>query len=90
VRLGLVAFGDGGRVFQDATVPVSRTEDARGFFLRGQAIGRDQAVHTAVDIPVSAYSRSDAWRAFVGVQTNTDIFFKIGRLVLGDGGRRHD
>jgi alkaline phosphatase len=72
-----------------ATVPVSRPEDADGFFIRGQAVGRDQAVHTATDIPVSAYSRSDAWRAFVGVQTNTDIFFKIGKLVLGPG-RRYD
>jgi alkaline phosphatase len=71
------------------TVPVSRPEDAEGFFLRGQAVGRDQAVHTASDIPVSAYSRSDAWRSFVGVQTNTDIFFKIGKLVLGPG-RRYD
>jgi alkaline phosphatase len=69
--------------------PWKRTEDAEGFFLRGQAVGRDQAVHTAADIPVSAYSRSDAWRACVGVQTNTDIFFKIGKLVLGPG-RRYD
>jgi alkaline phosphatase len=72
-----------------ASVPVSREEDAAGFFIRGEAVGRDQAVHTASDIPVSAYSRSGAWRAFVGVQTNTDIFFKIGKLVLGPG-RRYD
>jgi alkaline phosphatase len=69
--------------------PWKRTEDADGFFIRGQAVGRDQAVHTAADIPVSAYSRGDAWRAFVGVQTNTDIFFKIGKLVFGPG-RRYD
>jgi len=69
------------------TVPVDRPEDADGFFVRGQATGRDQAVHTAADIPVSAYSRSDAWLAFVGVQTNTDVFFKIGKLVLGPGRR---
>jgi len=73
-----------------ASVPVNRPEDAEGFFIRGQAVGRDQAVHTATDIPVSAYSRSDAWRAFVGVQTNTDIFFKIGKLVLGPGRRSDD
>jgi len=72
-----------------AAVPVSREEDADGYFLRGQAVGRDQAVHTASDIPVSAYSRSEAWRAFVGVQTNTDIFFKIGKLIFGPG-RRDD
>ncbi len=65
--------------------PVKRTEDADGFFLRGQAVGRDQAVHTAADIPVSAYRRSEAWRGFVGVQTNTGIFFKIGKVVLGPG-----
>jgi alkaline phosphatase len=68
-----------------ADTPVKRTEDAEGFFLRGQAVGRDQAVHTAADIPVSAFSGGDAWRAFVGVQTNTDIFFKIGKLVFGPG-----
>ncbi len=61
-----------------------REESAFGFFLRGQVPG-DQAVHTAADIPVSAYSRSEAWQQFVGVQRNTDIFFKIGQLVLGAG-----
>jgi alkaline phosphatase len=65
--------------------PYQREESAFGFFLRGQAIGRDQAVHTATDIPVSAYSKNDAWREFVGVQTNTDIFFKISQLVFGPG-----
>jgi alkaline phosphatase len=65
--------------------PVQREESAFGFFLRGQAIGRDQAVHTATDIPVSAYSKNDAWREFVGVQTNTDIFFKISQLLFGPG-----
>src|SRR3989442_10597033 len=50
-----------------------------GFFIRGQAPG-DQAVHTASDIPISAYSTgSDAWRSFVGVQKNTDVFFKLMR-----------
>jgi alkaline phosphatase len=66
-----------------AAEPYQRAERAFGFFLRGQAVGRDQAVHTASDIPVSAYSRNDAWRSFVGVQTNTDVFFKIARLVFG-------
>ena len=42
-----------------------------------------QAVHTAADIPVSAYTRGPGWRDFVGVQTNTDVFFKIARLLLG-------
>jgi len=71
------------------TSAVKREEKDFGFFLRGQ-VGGDQAVHTAADIPVSAYSRSDAWRWFVGVQTNTDIFFKIGKLVLGPGRGGHD
>jgi alkaline phosphatase len=68
-----------------ASQPYLRAEKDFGFFLRGQAAGQDQAVHTATDIPVSAYSRDDAWHAFVGVQTNTDVFFKIARLVLGPG-----
>lgn len=66
-----------------ATQPYLRGESGFGFFLRGQAVGRDQAVHTATDIPVSAYSRGNAWLAFVGVQTNTDVFFKIARLFMG-------
>jgi hypothetical protein len=37
-----------------------------------------------VDIPVSAYSTgSQAWRSFTGVQTNTDVFFKLMRAALG-------
>jgi alkaline phosphatase len=66
-----------------AAQPYLRAESGFGFFLRGQAVGRDQAVHTATDIPVSAYSRGDAWLSFVGVQANTDVFFKIARLVFG-------
>jgi len=72
-----------------AAVPVTRPEDAAdGFFLRGQAVGRDQAVHTAADIPLSAYSShgSRAWQRFVGVQTNTDVFFKVMQSVLSDDG----
>ena len=55
-----------------------------GFFLRGQAVGQDQAVHTASDIPISAYSaRAAVARQFVGVQRNTDVFVKLMRAVLG-------
>ena len=33
---------------------------------------------------MAAYSSgSDAWREFVGVQTNTDVFFKLVRAALG-------
>ena len=55
-----------------------------GYFIRGQAIGQDQAVHTASDIPISAYSPRAAIAAqFVGVQRNTDVFVKLMRAVLG-------
>jgi alkaline phosphatase len=61
-------------------------EDADGMFVRGQGIGRDEAVHTATDVPISAYARDErAWRAFVGVQRNTDVFFKAMQAVLGPG-----
>ena len=37
-----------------------------------------QAVHTATDVPISAYSSgSKAYELFVGVQQNTDVFFKL-------------
>jgi alkaline phosphatase len=66
------------------TEPIDRKEKSNGFYLRGQAVGRTQAVHTAADIPVSAYSTNDhAHRQFVGVQKNTDVFFKIARALLG-------
>ncbi len=62
--------------------PIQRASDASGFYLRGHVTG-GQAVHTAADIPISAYSSgSDLWRKFVGVQTNTDVFFKIMRAAL--------
>jgi alkaline phosphatase len=65
-----------------ASEPLQRTSDASGFYLRGHVAG-GQAVHTAGDIPVAAYSSgSDAWREFVGVQTNTDVFFKLVRAAM--------
>lgn len=69
-----------------ADMPITRSSDQSGFFIRGQAPG-DQAVHTASDIPISAYSSgSESWRKFVGVQTNTDVFFKLMEsVVAGDG-----
>jgi alkaline phosphatase len=65
--------------------PVDRASDKNtGYFLRGQAIGRDQAVHTAADIPISAYSTGGkAFELFYGVQENTDIFFKLLRAAAG-------
>ncbi len=53
---------------------------ANGFFLYGQVPG-DQAVHTASDIPISAYGRGSA--QFTGVMDNTDVFFKAMQAVLG-------
>ncbi|HZF38018.1 MAG TPA: alkaline phosphatase [Blastocatellia bacterium] len=65
--------------------PADRASDkSTGYFLRGQAIGRDQAVHTASDIPISAYSTGGkAFELFYGVQENTDIFFKLIRAATG-------
>jgi alkaline phosphatase len=51
--------------------------DAEGkFMVTGQVPG-DSAVHTATDIPLSAYGPG-AW-SFTGVQDNTDIFFKLAQ-----------
>lgn len=66
-----------------AAHPYSRAESSLGFFLRGQVPG-DQAVHTASDIPISAFSSSSrASDQFVGVQQNTDVFFKLARAAFG-------
>jgi alkaline phosphatase len=63
--------------------PLERPADRSGFFVRGQAPG-EQAVHTATDVPISAYSTgSGAWRRFVGVQKNTDVFFKLMEAMAG-------
>ena len=64
-------------------------DQAAGEFLRGQATGKDQAVHTASDIPISAYSKQSGVAAqFVGVQRNIDVFTKLMRAALG-GYRTH-
>ena len=49
-----------------------------GFLVTGQVPG-DQAVHTATDVPLSAFGRGAA--AFTGVMDNTDVFFKLARVV---------
>ncbi len=66
--------------------PADRASDKNtGYFIRGQAVGRDQATHTASDIPISAYSAGGkAFQLFYGVQENTDIFFKLIRAAVGD------
>jgi alkaline phosphatase len=50
------------------------------FLITGQVPGT-QAVHTASDIPMNALGVGAA--QFVGVQDNTDVFFKLARCVLG-------
>src|SRR5262249_26019189 len=69
-----------------ATQPHRRESDSRGFFVRGQ-VYEDKgqtAVHTAADVPISAYSStSQVYRLFYGVQENTDVFFKLMRAALG-------
>lgn len=55
--------------------------DAEGkFMVTGQVPG-DSAVHTATDIPLSAYGPG-AW-SFTGVQDNTDVFFKLAQAANG-------
>ena len=41
----------------------------------------DQAVHTATDIPLSAYGRGAS--LFTGVFDNTEVFFKLGQAAVG-------
>ncbi len=69
-----------------ASRPVEQSDEkASGFFVRGQAAGRGSAVHTAADVPISAYaSDPKVWQRFVGVKRNTDVFFEIAGAVLGD------
>jgi alkaline phosphatase len=50
------------------------------FMVTGQVPGSD-AVHTATDIPLSAFGLG-AW-SFTGVMDNTDVFFKIAQSVMG-------
>jgi len=41
-------------------------------------------VHTAADIPISAYGTGGkAFQLFYGVQENTEIFFKLIRATAG-------
>jgi hypothetical protein len=47
-----------------------------------------RGVHTASDIPISSYSRSRAYQQFIGVQQNTDVFFKLLKAVLKEKRRR--
>ena len=53
---------------------------ASGFLVSGQ-VGGEQAVHTATDIPLSAFGRGAS--LFTGVFDNTDVFFKLGQIAIG-------
>jgi len=59
--------------------PLARDADGK-FLVTGQVPG-DSAVHTATDIPLSAYGPG-AW-SFTGVQDNTDVFFKLAQAANG-------
>ena len=59
--------------------PKLRDTESR-FEVTGQVPG-GSAVHTATDIPISAFGPG-AW-AFTGVIDNTDVFFKLAQSALG-------
>ncbi|MEI8324337.1 MAG: alkaline phosphatase [Betaproteobacteria bacterium] len=58
--------------------PMARDIEGR-FLVTGQVPG-DSAVHTATDIPLSAFGPG-AW-AFTGVLDNTDVFFKLAQAAV--------
>jgi alkaline phosphatase len=62
-----------------AAGPMARDADGK-FLVTGQVPG-DSAVHTATDIPLSAFGPG-AW-SFTGVQDNTDVFFKLAQAANG-------
>ena len=51
-----------------------------GFLIVGQVPGQ-QAAHTATDVPLSAFGRGAS--LFTGVFDNTDVFFKLGQIMIG-------
>ena len=59
--------------------PMARDLEGK-FLVTGQVPG-DSAVHTATDIPLSAFGPG-AW-SFTGVQDNTDVFFKLAQAANG-------
>ena len=59
--------------------PINRDTEGK-FLVTGQVPG-ESAVHTATDIPLSAFGPG-AW-SFTGVQDNTDVFFKLAQAASG-------
>lgn len=56
--------------------------DVAGNFLVTGQIADQIATHTASDIVLSAYGRHAA--LFTGAMDNTDVFFRVMRVALGD------
>jgi alkaline phosphatase len=59
--------------------PSTRNKDI-GYLITGQVPG-DQAVHTASDVPLSAYGAGAS--AFAGTIDNTEVFFRLAQAVGG-------
>ncbi len=57
----------------------TKRKTAGNYFIAGQVPGTS-AVHTASDIPISAYGRGAAH--FTGTMDNTDVFFRAMKAVL--------
>ncbi|MFG6488581.1 alkaline phosphatase [Roseateles sp. BYS78W] len=55
-------------------------DDAQGDYLVTGQVPGEQAVHTATDVPLSAYGPGAL--AFTGVQDNTDVFFKLAQAAV--------
>ncbi len=59
--------------------PLERNSAQGNYLVTGQVPG-DSAVHTATDIPLSAFGPGAL--AFTGVIDNTDVFFKLAQAVV--------
>jgi alkaline phosphatase len=55
-------------------------DDAQGEYLVTGQVPGEQAVHTATDVPLSAYGPGAL--AFTGVIDNTDVFFKLAQAAV--------
>ena len=55
-------------------------DDAQGEFLITGQVPGEQAVHTATDVPLSAFGPGAL--AFTGVMDNTDVFFKLAQAAV--------
>ena len=64
------------------TYPASPAQrnNTTGYLVTGQVPG-SQAAHTATDVPLSAFGRGAM--LFTGLYDNTDVFFKLGQVLLG-------